>query len=333
MKHKTHLKRILIVVTACILLACGVHAASGGDEPEREPLGCHLGGKVFQEFFPDAVELRTVAFLTPYGTLNSNIVLGEDLAPLAATGAMELAERLGEFLIAVNSSAMTEHVSLLANQTPEKYLQEKTMLLCGGPEVNSLVKRLVDSGASKVDWSAEKTGKIEVVPNAFGGNGTAVIMAGADATATYNATTALAGFFAHLAGATMIESWMLYADQQLQRGEVQGAAKSFERIVCGLRIDGASNFHAPIKNFNDAFPELLAEEASQAQELHKALLASPSPEEADKEFRELAKKCVYCHQRYLSYDRMSTNRVQYNYSQYPGHRLETEWDSVDKDPS
>lgn len=329
MKKPNSLMYYILVFVALSFLSQGILPAIAQEDTPREPLGCHLGGQVFQEFFPNAVELRTVAFITPFGTLNSNIVLGESIDSVVASGAMELAERMGEFLISINSSAMTEHISLLASETPEKYLQEKTMLLCGGPEENSLVKRLVDSGASKVDWSTADKGKIEVIPNAFGGNGAAVIMAGADSQATYNAATALAAFFAHLAGATMIESWMLLADEQLQRGEVEGAARSFERIVCGLRIDGASNFHAPIKDFNPAFPELLAEEATQAQELHQLLLTSPSPEKANEEFRKLAKKCVYCHQRYLSYDRMSTNRVQYNFSQFPDRRLETSWDRVE----
>lgn len=324
----------VLMLTALLALAWHVPASSQeSDEPQREPLGCHLGGQVFQEFFPDAVGLRNVAYITPFGTLNSNIVLGSEIGAKEASGAMELAERLGEFLIAVNSSAMTEHVSLLDSETPEKYLQEKTMLLIGGPEQNSLVKQLVESGASKVDWSASDKGGIEVIPNAFGGNGAAVIMAGATPDATYNATTALAAFFAHLAGATMIESWMLLADEQLQRGEIEGAAKSFERIICGLRIDGASNFHAPIKDFNPAFPKLLAAEAEHAQELLQTLRKDPSVEDANEKFRTLAKECVYCHRRYLSYDRMATNRVQYNYSQYPDRRLETEWDYVEVDGS
>lgn len=324
----------ILVLAALVALAWHAPASSQeNDEPQREALGCHLGGQVFQEFFPDAVGLRNVAFVTPFGTLNSNIVLGSGIGAKEASGAMELAERMGEFLIAVNSSAMTEHISLLDSETPEKYLLEKTMLLCGGPEQNSLVKRLVDSGASKVEWSQNEKGAIEVIPNAFGGNGAAVIMAGATPEATYNATTALAAFFAHLAGATMIESWMLIADEQLQRGEIEGAARSFERIICGLRIDGASNFHAPIKDFSPAFPKLLAAEAEHAKELLQTLRKNPSVEEANEKFRTLAKECVYCHRRYLSYDRMATNRVQYNYSQFPDRRMETEWDYVEVDGS
>lgn len=324
----------IVVLAALIAVGWTTAAVSSQDqEVEREPLGCHLGGQVFQEFFPDAVELRPVAFITPFGTLNSNIVIGSKIGGKEASGAMELAERMGEFLISVNSSALTEYISLLDSEVPDKYLKEKTMLLCGGPEQNTLVKRLVDSGASKINWEESEKGAIEVIPNAFGGDGTAVIMAGATPQATYNATTAMAAFFAHLAGATMIESWMLIADEQLQRGEIESAARSFERIVCGLRIDGASNFHAPIKNWNEAFPELLAAEAKHAQNLLKTLRQNPTVEEANKEFRKLAKECVYCHRRYLSYDRMATNRVQYNYSQFPDRRMETDWDKVIVDGS
>jgi hypothetical protein len=320
-----------MLAMAMLLVASGSTAYT--DKPagqsEQEPLGCYQGGKVFEEFFPTAVELRETDFLTPFGTVNMNLVLGSGLSAKASSGAMELAERIGEFLISVNTSAMAEHVSLLDADVPEKYLQEKTMILVGGPEENSLVRRLKEAGTSKVDWAASELGGVEVIPNAFGGPGTAIILAGNSPQGTYNAATALASFFAHLAGATMIEAWMLQADEQLQRGEVEGAARSFERILTGLRIDGASNFHAPIKDWNADFPQLLAAEARQAQDMHKFLRSNPSLEQADEKFRELAQTCVYCHQRYLTYDRMATNRLQYNYSQYPDHRLETEWDRVE----
>lgn len=332
MKRTTVLWMCIGILGFAVLFAAGrgtAYTDKPAAESEREPLGCYQGGKVFEVFFPTAVELRETAFLTPFGTVNMNLVLGENIGAKAATGALELAERIGEFLISVNTSAMAEHIALLDRDVPEKYLQEKTMILVGGPTENLLVRRLVEAGASKVDWAASELGGVEVVPNAFGGPGTAIILAGNSPQGTYNAATALASFFAHLAGATMIEAWMLLADEQLQRGEVEAAARSFERILTGLRIDGASNFHAPIKDWNPDFPLLLAAEARQAQDMHTFLRTNPPLEQADEKFRELAQTCVYCHQRYLTYDRMATNRVQYNYSQYPNHRLETEWDRVE----
>lgn len=332
------MKRTTMLWICTVLAGLVMLAAVGGgraytDNPAgksgQEPLGCYQGGKVFEEFFPTAVELRETAFLTPFGTVNMNIVLGERLSGKAASGALELAERVGEFLFSVNTSVLAEHISLLDRNVPEKYLQEKTMILVGGPEDNLLVRRLVEAGKSQVDWAASELGGVEVIPKAFDGPGTAIILAGNSPQGTYNATTALAAFFAHLAGATMIEAWMLQADEQLQRGEVEAAARSFERILTGLRIDGASNFHAPIKDWNEDFPRLLAAEARQAQEMHKFLRSGPPLAQADEKFRELARTCVSCHQRYLTYDRMATNRVQYNYSQYPKPRLETEWDRVE----
>lgn len=335
-------EKIVVPVCAglCVLILTLISAAgtassrysreAGTQETEvKEPLGCYLGGKVFEEYFPTAVELRETAFLTPFGTMNTNIVVGGSLSGQAAAGVLELAERMGEFLFSVNTSAMSDHIAILDKDTPEKYQRDKTLVLVGGPEDNILVSQLVKSGKSTVDWAEKDLGGIEVIHNAFEGPGTAIILAGNSDLGIYNSTTALASFFAHLAGATMIESWMLLADEQLQRGEVEAASRSFERIMSGLRIDGASNFHAPIKDWNEDFPKLLSAEAQMAADMLRFLRTKPELKEADRKFRKLARTCVYCHRRYLTYDRMAVNRVQFNYSQYPDHRLETEWDLVD----
>ncbi len=216
-------------------------------------------------------------------------------------------------------------IGISAGDVPEKYLQEKTIVLCGGPAENELVKQLVDSGKSKVDWNTAQTGTIEVISRAFGGPGIAVVLGGHGPDGSFYAISALSEFFKHLTGAGLVEAMMLKADKQLQRNDVQGAFESYKRLLDGLRIDGSANFYVPVKEISPDFPKLLKAETDMSREFARFLKTGPTPKEANDQHRKIAGECAYCHQRYLSYDRMSPNRVKYLYSQYPKARLETDW--------
>ncbi|NEX15982.1 MAG: hypothetical protein C1943_04925 [Halochromatium sp.] len=295
---------------------------------EAQPLGCLPGGQVFDLFTPDAVPLRTTAYMTPFGTLNTNIVLGDDPSGAVAIAAIDLAERIGEYLPAVASTSPIP-LAMRASEAPAKYLEQKTMLLCGGPDENALVKRLVDEGKSKVDWKAAEVGQIEVVEQAFGGPGTAVILGGSTSQGSVYAINAFTEFFKHLAGATLAQAKMLEADRQLRRGDIAGAADSFVYLLNGLRVDGSAKFFVPIKNPSPKFEQQLKDEAKLAQEVGQLLSQGPSLEEAEAQFQELASRCTYCHERYLSFDFKGTNRMQYLFSQFPDTRIETQWAKAD----
>lgn len=310
---------------AAALLALASQTPSAAED---EQLGCLPNGDLFNLFAPDAVGVRTVAYMTPFGTLNTNLVLGDQPSAPVAVAAIDLAERIGEFLPAVASSSPIP-LAIAASQVPEKYLEQKTMLLCGGPDENALVKRLVEAGKSVVDWAAADVGHIEVVENAFGGPGTALILGGATPKASAYAINAFSEFFKHLAGATLAQAKMLEADRQLRRGDMIGAAESFVPLLNGLRLDGSANFFVPIQNPSPKFEEQLRDEVRLAQEVGRLLRSEPSLDEAEAQFRELASRCMYCHERYLSFDFTGTNRMQYLFSQYPGTRLQTEWAKPD----
>ncbi len=315
------------VITLVLILAIITTAMSSQEfelDSKNEKMGCYPNGEIFNAFSPNAISLRTVPFLTEFGTLNTNVVVGQHPSGTVAVAAMTLCERIGEYLQVINTTS-SDTIGISTGAVPEKYLQEKTMVLCGGPSENERVKQLVESGKSKVDWDTAQTGTIEVIVGAFGGPGTAVVLGGQGPEGATYAISALSEFFKHLTGAGLVEAMMLKADVQLQRGDIQGASESYERLVDGLRIDGSANFHAPIKDITPDFPKLLEEEVAMSRKLARFLRTKPTPEAANAQFRNVAGECRYCHQRYLSYDRMSPNRVTYLYSQYPNARLETEW--------
>lgn len=330
MKSNVQRSRLISVTLAVSILLMGANLFSGRlvQADEAQPLGCLPGGQVFDLFTPDAVPLRTTAYMTPFGTLNTNIVLGDDPSGAVAIAAIDLAERIGEYLPAVASTSPIP-LAMRASEAPAKYLEQKTMLLCGGPDENALVKRLVDEGKSKVDWKAAEVGQIEVVEQAFGGPGTAVILGGSTSQGSVYAINAFTEFFKHLAGATLAQAKMLEADRQLRRGDIAGAADSFVYLLNGLRVDGSAKFFVPIKNPSPKFEQQLKDEAKLAQEVGQLLSQGPSLEEAEAQFQELASRCTYCHERYLSFDFKGTNRMQYLFSQFPDTRIETQWAKAD----
>ncbi len=313
---------VLMMMLALSVITSAV--SSQKPDPKKAKMGCYPNGEIFNSFFPDAVGLRMVPFLTEFGTLNTNVVIGQHPSGKVAVAAMELCERIGEYLQVINTNS-SDTIGLAAGDVPEKYLQEKTIVLVGGPSENELVKQLVDSGKSQVDWSMAQTGTIEVISGAFGGPGTAVVLGGQGPDGSFYAISAMSELFRHFSGAGLLEAMMLKADKQLQRGDVQGASESYERVLDGLRIDGSANFHAPIKDITPDFSKLLKAEVDMSRELARFLKTHPTPKEANAQLRAIARECAYCHQRYLSYDRMSPNRVKYLYSQYPKARLETDW--------
>lgn len=324
MKNATPLFYTLIFILSLVVHVSIAVGADTSQDNNQLQQGCLPNGDVFNLFYPDAISLRHVAFLTEFGTLNTNVVIGDTPDGSVAIAAMDLVERVGEYLQTINTTS-SAGIGLTASTIPPKYLAERTIVLCGTVQSNALIRQLVDAGKSKVDWSAEALGKIEVVPNAFDGPGSAVILGGRDAQASILAIAALNEFFKHLTGATLVEAMMLQADKQLQHGEVRAAKDTYKRLVDGLRIDGSATFFAPIKDMSPHFPKLLKEEVDMSVEMAKFLTTEPSATEANKALRDVAKKCAFCHQRYLSYDRMKTNRISYLYSQYPDARLETEW--------
>ena len=312
---------------AALLAACvgfGAGCGSGAARAEGPQLGCFPNGEVFDAFTPDAVKIRTTGFLTPFGTLNTNVVLADDPSGPVAVGAVELAERVGELLTAFNTTS-SDQIALKASDVPDKYLEQKTMLLCGGPDENPLVRRLVREGKSTVDWTRADMGRIEVIEGAFGGPGTAIILGGADPDAAFYAIGALSEYLKHVGGAGLAQAKMLQADRQLRRGEVAAAADSFEHLLNGLRIDGGATFHAPIKDPSPEFPAELAQEVRMARDVYRLLKRGAPAVEADARFRTLAGRCVYCHDRYLAFDFTGTNRMQYLFAQYPDTRLQTDW--------
>lgn len=319
---KKTLAMVLLAATGIGLVFAPAHAA------EEDQLGCLPNGDLFNLFDPDSVGLRTTAYMTPFGTLNTNLVIGDEPSGAVAVAAIDLAERIGEFLPAVGSTSPIP-LALQVSQAPQKYLQQKTSLLCGGPDENALVEQLVDAGRSSVDWDTAEVGYIEVIENAFDGPGTAVILGGATPEASAYAINAFSEFFKHLAGATLAQARMLEADRQLRRGEVTAAADSFVHLLNGLRVDGSANFYVPINNPSPKFEQQLKDEVKLAQEVAQLLRNEPSLEQAEAQFQELASRCMYCHERYLSFDFMGTNRMQYLYSQYPQTRLQTEWAKPD----
>ncbi len=313
---------VLTVVLILVMITTAVSKQNPG--PKIVKMGCLPNGEIFNSFSPNATALRTVPFLTEFGILNTNVVIGQHPSSTVAVSAMELCERIGEYLQVINTNS-SDTIGLSTGDVPQKYLQEKTIVLCGGPSENELVKQLVKSGKSKVDWNAAQTGTIEVISEAFGGPGTAVVLAGQGSDGSFYAISAMSEFFKHLTGAGLAEAMMLKADNQLQRSDVQGASDSYARLVDGLRIDGTANFHAPIKDITPDFSKLLKAEVDMSVELARLLKTKPTSKTANTQLRKIAGECAYCHQRYLSYDRMSPNRVKYLYSQYPKARLETDW--------
>ncbi len=316
---------VLMMVLAFSIIATAV--SSQQLDPKHVKMGCLPNGEIFNSFSPDVTALRTVPFLTEFGTLNTNVVIGQHPSSTVAVSVMELCERIGEYLQVINTNS-SDTIGLSTGDVPQKYLQEKTIVLCGGPSENELVLQLVKSGKSKVDWNTAQTGTVEVISEAFGGPGTAVVLAGHGPDGSFYAISAMSEFFKHLSGAGLVEAMMLKADKQLQRGDVQGASESYARLVDGLRIDGTANFHLLIKDFTPDFPKLLKAEVDMSIQFARLLKTNPTPKAANTQFRKIAGECAYCHQRYLSYDRMSPNRVKYLYSQYPKARLETDWAKV-----
>ncbi|NCC29207.1 MAG: hypothetical protein EOM22_13990 [Gammaproteobacteria bacterium] len=327
-----HMKPRSTAVTLTRVLALGVVAGAGslgGALHAAEPeLGCLPGGEVFGLFSPDAVKVRTTAYMTPFGTLNANIVLGDAPSGPVAIAAIDLAERFGEFLTAIAATSSIP-IAIQASRVPEKYLEEKTIILCGGPAENPLVRRLVEEGRSVVDWENAEVGHIEVVEQAFGGPGRAVILGGANPRASVYAINAFTEFFKHLAGASLALARMLDAERQLQRPDIAGAGDSFERMLDGLRIDGSAKFHVPIRNPSPDFEQQLKDEVKLAQQVAQLLRSEPTPEEARTAFYDLAERCTDCHRRYLSFDFNATNRVQYLFSQYPNRQIGSDWAMAD----
>jgi len=330
MQSNDRVSSLTSLALICLTLLLGISTLSSrlAQADEAHPLGCLPGGQVFDLFTPDAVPLRTTAYMTPFGTLNTNIVLGDDPSGAVAVAVTDLAERIGEYLPAVASTSPIP-LAMRASEAPAKYLEQKTMLLCGGPDENALVKRLVEEGKSVVDWKSAELGHIEVIEQAFGGPGSAVILGGATPQASVYAINAFSEFFKHLAGATLAQSKMLEADRQLRRGDIAGAADSFVYLLNGLRVDGSAKFFVPIKNPSPKFEQQLKDEARLAQEVGQLLRQGPSLEEAEAQFQELASRCSYCHERYLSFDFKGTNRMQYLFSQFPDTRIETQWAKAD----
>jgi len=330
MQSNDRVSSLTSLALICLTLLLGISTLSSrlAQADEAHPLGCLPGGQVFDLFTPDAVPLRTTAYMTPFGTLNTNIVLGDDPSGAVAVAVTDLAERIGEYLPAVASTSPIP-LAMRASEAPAKYLEQKTMLLCGGPDENALVKRLVEEGKSVVDWKSAELGHIEVIEQAFGGPGSAVILGGATPQASVYAINAFSEFFKHLAGATLAQVKMLEADRQLRRGDIAGAADSFVYLLNGLRVDGSAKFFVPIKNPSPKFEQQLKDEARLAQEVGQLLRQGPSLEEAEAQFQELASRCSYCHERYLSFDFKGTNRMQYLFSQFPDTRIETQWAKAD----
>lgn len=315
--------RCVMLLLTLMGLSSQMARADGSNE-----MGCLPNGELFDLFAPDAVGLRTTAYMTPFGTLNTNLVLGDQPSAAVAVAAIDLAERIGEFLPALGSTSPIP-LAMPAADAPQKYLEQKTTLLCGGADENALVQRLVATDKSTVDWEAAEVGYIEVVENAFGGPGTAVILGGATPQASAYAINAFSEFFKHLAGATLAQARMLEADRQLRHGEINAAADSFGTLLNGLRVDGSANFFVPIENPSPKFEEQLRDEVRLAQAFARLLRTDPDLEQAEAQFQELASRCMYCHERYLAFDYMGTNRMQYLFSQYPETRLQTEWAKTD----
>ncbi|MCP3874034.1 MAG: hypothetical protein GY699_12860, partial [Desulfobacteraceae bacterium] len=207
---------VLIIMFTFVMITEAISNQNSG--PKIVKMGCYPNGEMFNSFSPDAIAIRTVAFLTEFGTLNTNIVIGEYPSSTVAVSAMELCERIGEYLQVINTNS-SDAIGLSTGDVSQKYLQEKTIVLCGGPSENELVRQLVKSGKSKVDWNNAQTGTIEVIPEAFGGPGTAVVLAGQGPDGSFYAISAMSEFFKHLTGAGLAEAMMLKADNQLQRGD------------------------------------------------------------------------------------------------------------------
>lgn len=319
-------KKMIVLLVFLLVLSLHTGGQIMGQENQHElEFGCMPDGSVFDNFYPDGVKLREVHFVTGFGTLNTNIVAGQKLSTEAAIAMGNLAGSMGEFLLSINTMSMGSPLILMDSMVPQKYLQEKTMILCGGPKVNSLVKTLVQNGKSKVDWSKEDQGKIEIIDKAFGGHGQAIIAAGSDAGSTSVAISALTGFFNHITGASLAEEGMLLADRQLRRGYVQEAAKNIEKAINGLRLDGSTSVFVPVKDFVPEFPDLLRQEFKETQNLLKTMRQGASEEEVKEQFQKVASFCAYCHVKHVSYDRQAQNRVLFHYSQFPETRMETEW--------
>ncbi len=320
-----------IIVLSIIILSGKKVLIQAETNSGEVPLGCIPDGSVFENFVPNAVKLREINYVTDFGTLNTNIVVGKKISGKIACAVSELTERMGEFLANMNTSALLANIVMIDEKVPEKYLKERTIILCGISEENKLIKQLVQKGKSKVDWTKAKSGTIEIIEKAFDGFATAVIAGGADEDSSYVAIGALAGFFTHIAGANLGEDGLLSADQELKQGDVKGAARSIERLINGLRLDGSAKIFVPVKNITPDFMNLLQDESRQASNLLKILKENPPIEKAEDEFKKLAGFCFYCHQKYVSYDRMNQNRVKFHYSQYPDTRCETEWVNVYKE--
>ncbi len=292
--------------------------------------GCMPDGTVFNHFAPDNVALREVAFVTPFGTMNTNIVVGSSLNGSVASETIELAERLGEFFTSVNTTALIDQVAIDSENVHPKYRQEKTLILCGGPSENSLVQELVQQKKSRVAWDKADNGTIEVIDHAFDGPGTAIIVGGATPEGTVQAIAALTGFFGHIAGSNLAEDGLLQADRALQHGNIPLAAKAVERLINGLRLDGSIKIYVPVKDAPANFTDLLRAEAKEAGLLLKLLRQKPAPSlpEAEAGFRKLAGFCSYCHDYHLAYDRSGQNRNRFHYAQFPNTRCETDWAAV-----
>ncbi|GEM_PF-2568486 len=296
-----------------------------GESQDTLQFGCMSDGSVFKNIVPKPSDLRKVKYLTPFGTLNTNIIFGEKVNGAVAARVSDLSERIGEFMMAVNSSALITQMSIVDKNVPLEYLKERTLVLCGGPADNKLVKQLVTNGKSKVDWTKSKTGTIEIIPHAFGGQASAIIAGGTDNKGIVMAIEAMTGFFAHLAGSNLAENGLLNADLALRHKNIFLASKGIERMLDGLRLDGSTKIFIPVRNFTPEFPGLLKAEGKTAQNYLRFLRKNPSVKEADEGFRRLAGFCAYCHMHYLSYDRSAQNRNRFHYAQFPKTRCETKW--------
>ncbi len=328
-------KAIWITVVASIFYIFVSGAITGNNvlaESKQDTImfGCLPGGSVFNHFSPDNIALREVAFITPFGTMNTNIVVGQSVDAAVVIEIADLSERMGEFLTAINTTALINQVAIIDKDVPDRYLKDKTMILCGGPKENNLVLKLVQDKKSTVAWNNAKDGHIEVIDNAFGGTGTAIIAGGATPEATSRAIAALTGFFAHIAGANLAEEGLLQADRALRHGNVTLAAKGIEKLINGLRLDGSIKIDVPVLDAPPDFSDLLKAEAKEAQALLKLLRKNPALKDAEAGFQKLAGFCAYCHDYHLAYNRSGQNRNQFHYVQFPMTRCETEWATVYK---
>lgn len=340
----------IIALMICIALFSSVIFASG--QGKIKP----LGGKEFKSFAPDATAIRDINYLSSDGKLNTIVIVGARLSAIEAVGVAELTARMAELLQSVNSTAGIDNIVNLDEEIQLDPLKEKTVILVGNRQTNTLIEKIVAGKKSKIDWRKTSAGMIEVIQSPFGGDNKGIIVGGSTKEGTYSALLAYAGWFARKAAAHRMEDGLLMAEKRIAAGELQAAIDAVEKIFSSLeRVKNTSVVYIPVRE-KKGFEEIARQRRAAGKDVVEACKKKPNAcvKEFSKErkaaakevivackkgdrstayqaWRNLATICWHCHIGFPVpyHDRYAQNRTKFHHAQYPGIDVKTKPDRID----